>query len=80
MYHVWTELFTKRPDLSKGGDYDGWQTIDAMPQNDFGNKEIKQRHKTCFKAVFPNAVPVRLRLSAKGDFTCHMTARSFTDN
>ncbi|XP_077297888.1 annulin-like [Arctopsyche grandis] len=31
-YHVWNEIWTKRPDLSARGDYDGWQAIDATPQ------------------------------------------------
>lgn len=31
-FHVWNEVWMKRPDLSKGGEYDGWQAIDATPQ------------------------------------------------
>lgn len=31
-FHVWNEVWMKRPDLSKGGEYDGWQVIDATPQ------------------------------------------------
>lgn len=29
-YHVWNEVWMKRPDL--GSAYDGWQVIDATPQ------------------------------------------------
>lgn len=31
-FHVWTEIWLKRPDLSFTGVYDGWQVIDATPQ------------------------------------------------
>lgn len=31
-FHVWNEVWMRRPDLSKGGGYDGWQVIDATPQ------------------------------------------------
>ncbi|XP_055541423.1 annulin-like isoform X2 [Wyeomyia smithii] len=33
-YHVWNEVWMKRPDLgvSSDGDYGGWQAIDATPQ------------------------------------------------
>lgn len=33
-YHVWNEVFMTRPDLNKNskGPYDGWQAIDATPQ------------------------------------------------
>lgn len=31
-FHVWNEVWMKRPDLSKGGEYDGWQVIDGTPQ------------------------------------------------
>ncbi|XP_077582994.1 protein-glutamine gamma-glutamyltransferase E [Stigmatopora nigra] len=31
-YHVWVESWMKRPDLKAGGDYDGWQVLDATPQ------------------------------------------------
>nr|AYV89268.1 annulin-like [Tetranychus evansi] len=31
-FHVWTEVWLKRPDLSFTGVYDGWQVIDATPQ------------------------------------------------
>uniref|UniRef100_A0A023GP19 protein-glutamine gamma-glutamyltransferase n=1 Tax=Amblyomma triste TaxID=251400 RepID=A0A023GP19_AMBTT len=30
-FHVWNEVWMKRPDLAKEG-YDGWQVIDATPQ------------------------------------------------
>uniref|UniRef100_A0A1I8I3T9 protein-glutamine gamma-glutamyltransferase n=2 Tax=Macrostomum lignano TaxID=282301 RepID=A0A1I8I3T9_9PLAT len=29
-FHVWNDLWMKRPDL--GGDFDGWQAVDATPQ------------------------------------------------
>ncbi|XP_073988155.1 transglutaminase [Rhodnius prolixus] len=29
-YHVWSEMWTKRPDLEPG--YDGWQVVDGTPQ------------------------------------------------
>lgn len=33
-YHVWNEVWMKRPDLGYGlsGNYDGWQAVDATPQ------------------------------------------------
>ncbi|EDV31392.1 uncharacterized protein Dana_GF14572, isoform A [Drosophila ananassae] len=33
-YHVWNELWMQRPDLGVGvnGSYDGWQVVDATPQ------------------------------------------------
>ena len=31
-YHVWNENWMTRPDLSEDGDYDGFQAIDATPQ------------------------------------------------
>ncbi|XP_077384707.1 protein-glutamine gamma-glutamyltransferase E [Festucalex cinctus] len=31
-YHVWVESWMKRPDLTAGGAYDGWQVLDATPQ------------------------------------------------
>lgn len=29
-FHVWNEAWMKRPDI--GSEYDGWQAIDATPQ------------------------------------------------
>lgn len=29
-FHVWNEAWMRRPDL--GSEYDGWQAIDATPQ------------------------------------------------
>ncbi|XP_042359015.1 protein-glutamine gamma-glutamyltransferase E-like isoform X2 [Plectropomus leopardus] len=31
-FHVWVESFMKRPDLGEEGRYDGWQALDATPQ------------------------------------------------
>uniref|UniRef100_A0A671URP0 Protein-glutamine gamma-glutamyltransferase 2 n=1 Tax=Sparus aurata TaxID=8175 RepID=A0A671URP0_SPAAU len=31
-YHVWTEGWMKRPDLSEEGKFDGWQVLDPTPQ------------------------------------------------
>ncbi|XP_061641798.1 LOW QUALITY PROTEIN: protein-glutamine gamma-glutamyltransferase E [Phyllopteryx taeniolatus] len=31
-YHVWVESWMKRPDLKADGKYDGWQVLDATPQ------------------------------------------------
>ncbi|XP_057700836.1 protein-glutamine gamma-glutamyltransferase E [Corythoichthys intestinalis] len=31
-YHVWVESWMKRPDLKAGGKFDGWQVLDATPQ------------------------------------------------
>uniref|UniRef100_A0A3Q3DE98 Transglutaminase-like domain-containing protein n=1 Tax=Hippocampus comes TaxID=109280 RepID=A0A3Q3DE98_HIPCM len=31
-YHVWVESWMKRPDLKANGKYDGWQVLDATPQ------------------------------------------------
>ncbi|KAL7388411.1 hypothetical protein ABVT39_013230 [Epinephelus coioides] len=31
-FHVWVESWMKRPDLSKDGRFDGWQVLDATPQ------------------------------------------------
>uniref|UniRef100_A0A668VWF2 Protein-glutamine gamma-glutamyltransferase 2 n=1 Tax=Oreochromis aureus TaxID=47969 RepID=A0A668VWF2_OREAU len=31
-FHVWVEGWMKRPDLMKGGMYDGWQVLDPTPQ------------------------------------------------
>lgn len=33
-YHVWNEVWMTRPDLgnNENGDYDGWQAVDATPQ------------------------------------------------
>ncbi|XP_049915017.1 protein-glutamine gamma-glutamyltransferase 2-like [Epinephelus moara] len=31
-FHVWVESWMKRPDLSKEGRFDGWQVLDATPQ------------------------------------------------
>ncbi|KAM8756255.1 protein-glutamine gamma-glutamyltransferase E [Acanthopagrus schlegelii] len=31
-YHVWTEGWMKRPDLSAEGKFDGWQVLDPTPQ------------------------------------------------
>ncbi|XP_076153937.1 protein-glutamine gamma-glutamyltransferase 2-like [Alosa pseudoharengus] len=31
-FHVWVEGWMKRPDLSAGSTYDGWQVLDATPQ------------------------------------------------
>ncbi|XP_037621555.1 protein-glutamine gamma-glutamyltransferase E-like [Sebastes umbrosus] len=33
-YHVWVESWMKRPDLSTDGKYDGWQVLDATPQEE----------------------------------------------
>ena len=33
-FHVWNEVWTSRKDLSTSGDYDGWQVIDATPQEE----------------------------------------------
>ena len=35
-YHVWNDVWMARPDLPKG--YDGWQCIDATPQEMSGGK------------------------------------------
>lgn len=34
-FHVWNETWMKRPDIGKG-EYDGWQVIDATPQEASG--------------------------------------------
>ncbi|KAG9508704.1 hypothetical protein GZH46_02794, partial [Fragariocoptes setiger] len=31
-FHTWTECWMTRPDLANGGVYDGWQVLDATPQ------------------------------------------------
>lgn len=31
-YHVWNEIWCARPDLGNDGDYDGFQAVDATPQ------------------------------------------------
>ncbi|XP_060897697.1 protein-glutamine gamma-glutamyltransferase 5-like [Labrus mixtus] len=31
-FHVWVEGWMRRPDMSKDGDYDGWQVLDPTPQ------------------------------------------------
>uniref|UniRef100_UPI0037E7B21E protein-glutamine gamma-glutamyltransferase E-like n=1 Tax=Semicossyphus pulcher TaxID=241346 RepID=UPI0037E7B21E len=31
-FHVWTEGWMRRPDLSEGSKYDGWQVLDSTPQ------------------------------------------------
>ncbi|XP_029548828.1 protein-glutamine gamma-glutamyltransferase 2-like [Salmo trutta] len=31
-YHVWVEAWMRRPDLSAGSLYDGWQVVDPTPQ------------------------------------------------
>ncbi|KAM4713874.1 protein-glutamine gamma-glutamyltransferase 2-like [Anableps anableps] len=31
-FHVWVEGWMTRPDLNKGGRYDGWQVLDPTPQ------------------------------------------------
>lgn len=31
-FHVWVEGHMRRPDLSRTGSYDGWQVLDATPQ------------------------------------------------
>ncbi|XP_037558834.1 annulin [Dermacentor silvarum] len=31
-FHVWNEVWMRRPDLGKAEEYDGWQVIDATPQ------------------------------------------------
>uniref|UniRef100_A0A3P9A583 Protein-glutamine gamma-glutamyltransferase 2 n=1 Tax=Esox lucius TaxID=8010 RepID=A0A3P9A583_ESOLU len=31
-FHVWVEAWMKRPDLSRDSLYDGWQVVDATPQ------------------------------------------------
>jgi len=31
-FHSWNEVWIKRPDLSPAGTYDGWNVIDATPQ------------------------------------------------
>uniref|UniRef100_A0A3P8Q0W7 Protein-glutamine gamma-glutamyltransferase 2 n=1 Tax=Astatotilapia calliptera TaxID=8154 RepID=A0A3P8Q0W7_ASTCA len=33
-FHVWVEGWMKRPDLMKGGIYDGWQVLDPTPQEE----------------------------------------------
>jgi len=33
-FHVWNELWMKRPDMGSKVDYDGWQVIDATPQEE----------------------------------------------
>ncbi|KAM3622381.1 uncharacterized protein V6R79_024014 [Siganus canaliculatus] len=35
-FHVWTEGWMKRPDLSNDGKYDGWQVLDPTPQETSG--------------------------------------------
>lgn len=36
-FHVWNEVWIKRPDFGTA-DYDGWQAIDATPQEKSGNQ------------------------------------------
>ncbi|PAA94585.1 hypothetical protein BOX15_Mlig026787g1 [Macrostomum lignano] len=31
-FHVWNDLWMRRPDLAENGEFDGWQAIDATPQ------------------------------------------------
>ncbi|XP_048253549.1 annulin-like [Haliotis rufescens] len=31
-YHVWGEVWMRRPDLDPRGEYDGWQVVDPTPQ------------------------------------------------
>ncbi|KAI6174836.1 Hemocyte protein-glutamine gamma-glutamyltransferase-like protein [Aphelenchoides bicaudatus] len=46
-YHVWTELYIKRPDLSS--EYDGWQVLDATPQEH--NANVSQCGPASIKAI-----------------------------
>jgi transglutaminase 1 len=33
-FHVWNEVWMERPDVVPGGEYGGWQAIDATPQEE----------------------------------------------
>ncbi|XP_069698767.1 annulin-like isoform X3 [Periplaneta americana] len=33
-FHVWNEVWMERPDIVPGGEYGGWQVIDATPQEE----------------------------------------------
>lgn len=33
-FHVWNEVWMERPDIVPGGEYGGWQAIDATPQEE----------------------------------------------
>ena len=33
-FHSWNEVWMRRPDLSYSSQYDGWQVIDATPQEE----------------------------------------------
>ncbi len=38
-FHVWVESWMKRPDLGRG--YDGWQVLDATPQEKSGGLSLQ---------------------------------------
>jgi hypothetical protein len=43
-FHVWNEVWMKRPDLKD--EYNGWQVIDATPQEHSDGK-AKKKKKIC---------------------------------
>ncbi|KAK2715758.1 hypothetical protein QYM36_010361, partial [Artemia franciscana] len=78
-YHVWNEVWMKRPDLAPG-DYDGWQVIDGTPQEAseglfqcgptsvkaVKRGEIRKHYDTCFVFAEVNADRVFWRDTERG--------------
>ena len=54
-YHVWNEVWMKRPDLPEG--YEGWQAIDATPQET--SNDIFQCGPSSVKAIKKGAVGLK---------------------
>ena len=44
-YHVWNDVWMSRPDLPKG--HDGWQHIDATPQEESGGNVFNFLEAQC---------------------------------
>ncbi|KAJ8288266.1 hypothetical protein COCON_G00009250 [Conger conger] len=80
-FHVWNDVWMKRPDLPEG--YDGWQALDATPQEESGGlyqcgpcslNAIKQgdvnlAHDTTFLFAEVNADRVVWRVEGPGKVT-----------
>ncbi|KAI3375997.1 hypothetical protein L3Q82_016526, partial [Scortum barcoo] len=66
-FHVWVEGWMKRPDLNKGTSYDGWQVLDATPQ---------EKSEGQYNFVLINALCLSQMNNCRPDYTVLQTGCS----
>ena len=65
-FHAWNDVWMSRPDLPSG--YDGWQAIDATPQERSGGRFIIIKDIFCYPPV--KFLPMFLCINTYNVYNC----------